>query len=109
MNCLARVWRTIARVGLEPIVWLGGLVLICLLDPSSERHVIICPLALLGIDACPGCGLGRSIALLARGEFAASFQAHWLGIPAVAVLFGRSFSLGFRNLKRATIHHPHHL
>jgi hypothetical protein len=40
----------------------------------------------LGVSFCPGCGLGHSIAWLARGDLAASFQAHPLGLPAVGLV-----------------------
>lgn len=40
----------------------------------------------LGID-CPGCGLQRSVVLLIKGEFAASFQMYPALLPMMA-LFG---------------------
>lgn len=97
------------RIGFEPILWLAGLVLLGILGPSPEAHLRICPFALAGIEDCPGCGLGRSIAFLFRGEFAASVHAHWLGIPAAALLCVRSFTLVTQNWKRTTLHHTHNL
>ncbi|MCD8741466.1 DUF2752 domain-containing protein [Mucilaginibacter roseus] len=42
-----------------------------------------------GIGWCPGCGLGHSISWLFRGNLNNSFQAHWLGIPALAIISWR--------------------
>jgi hypothetical protein len=109
MMHLASLWAVIRRIGVEPIVWLGGLFVLCLLDPSGEPHYRICPFALAGIDWCPGCGLGRSISLLFRGEFAASLHSHWFGLPAAAILLHRSCSLAVHNWKRATVENSHHL
>ena len=110
MKPQALLRTVIRRIGVEPILWSAGLLMICLLGPSSGPHLTICPFALAGIDFCPGCGLGRSIALLVRGEFAASFQAHWFGLPATAILLTRSLSLGIRNWKHPALSYdPHHL
>ncbi len=105
MEILTRLRSSLQRIGLEPIVWLGGLALVCVLGPGSESHIVICPFALLGIDWCPGCGLGRSIAFLARGDIAASLHAHWLGIPALVILLARSITLTHRNVNRTTTHY----
>ena len=99
----------IHRIGVEPLLWLAGLVALCLLGPSSEPHLRLCPLALTGIETCPGCGLGRSIALLFRGELSASFRAHWFGLPATAILLTRSLTLSIHTWKRTAPHDPHHL
>jgi hypothetical protein len=109
MKSSVLLWATIRRIGMEPILWVGGLLVLCLLGPSPEPHLRLCPFALSGIEFCPGCGLGRSIALLFRGEFFASFQAHWFGLPATAILLTRSLSLGLRNWKRTSGHNLHHL
>lgn len=102
--------RSIVRaIGLEPILWLGGIATLAILGATSETHFTICPLALAGLDFCPGCGLGRSIALLLHGEVVRSFEAHWLGLPATVILVGRSLSLAARNWKHrdTTDHHQH--
>jgi hypothetical protein len=78
---------------LEALVWIAGLLTLGLLDPTQEAHVTICPLANLGFEFCPGCGLGRSISFLFRGEFLQSFQSHPLGIAAVPILLHRIFVL----------------
>jgi hypothetical protein len=56
------------------------------MDPTGDHLLRLCPLDALGASFCPGCGLGHAVAYLARGDLAASIQAHPLGIPAVLIL-----------------------
>lgn len=56
------------------------------MDPAGTHMISLCPLDALGVPFCPGCGLGHAVAHLARGELAASLQAHPLGLPAVLIL-----------------------
>ena len=94
MTSLLILFRSAAahvrRIPVEPVVWLLGVGAMAALDPSATAEPSWCLFRRLGIEGCPGCGLGHSIAHLARGHVAASVQAHPLGIPAVAVLLGRS-------------------
>ena len=77
----------------EAWMWIIGLVALVLLAPSLENHVSICIPSALGIDFCPGCGLGASIGHLVRGELVESWAAHPLAVPTVAILIGRIFHL----------------
>lgn len=77
----------------EPMIWLSALLILGLADLSSETHISLCPLANLGFDFCPGCGLGHSIGYALKGDLEASFNAHPLGIFAIVILLYRSFSL----------------
>jgi hypothetical protein len=76
----------------EALVWLIGLACIALLDPTHD-HFSICPFTQIGFDFCPGCGLGRSIGYLFRGEFIQSFKTHPLGLLAVTILTLRTITL----------------
>lgn len=69
-----------------------------MLEPHSESHFSLCPLSQLGFDLCPGCGLGRSMNLLANGDFQASWSMHPLGMVAFVVIFHRIWNL-VKNLK----------
>ena len=69
-----------------------------MLEPHSEHHLSLCPLSQLGFDWCPGCGLGRSMNLLARGEFQASRSMHPLAILAYVVILHR-IGILVKNLK----------
>lgn len=80
----------------EWIALLGMLLLATTLDPTSSAPSY-CILKQLGSDFCPGCGLGRSMALASQGSYQASFQMHPLGIVAIPVLMFRVIQLLIRN------------
>jgi hypothetical protein len=79
--------RHLRAVPVEAAVWTAGLALMAAMDPATAGPTA-CLFDQLGAEWCPGCGLGHAVAYLARGEVAASVQAHPLGIPAVAILTG---------------------
>ena len=91
-------------VPVEAAVWAVGLGLLAAVDPHAPDAATFCPFhhvgawlgAALGggpLAFCPGCGLGRSIAALWRGDLALAWSLHPLGIPAVAVLGHRILTL----------------
>ena len=77
---------------LELFFWSLALVLLAT-SASSVHHFTLCPLANLGFDWCPGCGLGRSITALFHGDVATSFKLHWFGIPALGLILHRIYQL----------------
>lgn len=77
----------------ELIIWVSALVYLALIDPFASKHLDLCVFHNIGIEFCPGCGLGRSIAMLFEGEFVEAFKTHPLGLVAVAILSYRIFSL----------------
>ncbi len=85
-RALQRGWTRLRAVPKEAFVWIAGLLAMASADPTAPPLLDLCLFDALGAAFCPGCGLGHAIAWLARGEVAASFQAHPLGMPAVAVL-----------------------
>ena len=76
----------------EATLWIVGIMLVVIPDPSLERTWTLCIFDWIGLSFCPGCGLGHAVAYLFRGELMLSLQAHLLGIPVVVVLLGRSIS-----------------
>lgn len=82
----------------EWIVLLFGLLLMVFLDPMSQAQSI-CPVKRLNFEFCPGCGLGRSIAYLFKGELLTSIQTHPAGILAVLFIPARIVSIFHRNHK----------
>ncbi|WP_259091678.1 DUF2752 domain-containing protein [Mucilaginibacter dorajii] len=66
---------------------------LALTPPQATSHFTLCPLKLMGITWCPGCGLGHSIIYLFHGQLRNSFHAHWLGVPAVLVISHRIYVL----------------
>jgi hypothetical protein len=94
---LQKVWLLI---GFEAVVWVLGLLFLIFVHIPGETHFTICPLANLGINFCPGCGLGNSISYLFRGEFLFSFQSHPLGIFALIIIVLRIISIIKNNRRR---------
>jgi hypothetical protein len=88
----------IKKIPLELIFWVGSLVAILTINPDAGNHFSLCPLDNLGFSWCPGCGLGRSMNLLARGEIQASWSMHPLAMLAYGVILHRIWTL-IKNLK----------
>lgn len=98
------------RNQLEGWFWLTAITLLAFSDPDHHDHFSLCLFSLLGIDFCPGCGLGHSIALLFRLRIWESVCTHPLGIPAVVILLHRSYSLllyPFITIQKSNHHEPH--
>jgi hypothetical protein len=76
----------------ELIFWLTALLSLAIFDPA-QSHFSLCIFRLLGITWCPGCGIGHAISWLLHGDLQASLKAHWLGLPALMVIFYRIYSL----------------
>ena len=76
----------------EGFFWLTALVLLALMSPTLDEPSL-CAFRWLGIESCPGCGLGHSISAAFRGQFSASFDFHPLGIFAIIILSIRIFSV----------------
>jgi hypothetical protein len=77
----------------ELCTWLTGLLFLALMNPAETTHFSICIFKWMGLSFCPGCGLGHSVSWLFHGNLTQSFQAHPLGIFALAVLLFRIFTL----------------
>ncbi|MBK9098302.1 MAG: DUF2752 domain-containing protein [bacterium] len=87
-------------LGFEALVWIVGLLYLAFIHSPGKSHFTICPLANLGIEFCPGCGLGNSISYLFKGDFVSSFHAHPLGIFALTVLTLRIINIIKNNWRR---------
>jgi len=72
-------------VPLEAVFWTVALVAAAGIDPQASGGFNLCLIEHLGLP-CPGDGLGTGIAYLARGQWAASWNAHPLAGPVVGVL-----------------------
>lgn len=93
MSISFKILQAIRKLPFEAMLWLASLILLAIADPTHGAHFSVCPLALAGFDGCPGCGLGRSVAFLFKGEFESSFRSHPLGIAAVIILSFRIIQL----------------
>jgi hypothetical protein len=77
----------------ELIFWLTAVTSLAFFDPAGQSHFTLCVFKLMGITWCPGCGIGHAISWLLHGNLQASWHAHWLGVPALAVIFHRIYCL----------------
>ena len=77
----------------ELTAWVSAILLLALMDPATNTHYSFCFFKFLGINFCPGCGLGHSISYLFHGDLKQSFNSHPLGFFAVAVIFYRIYQL----------------
>ncbi|WP_262247988.1 DUF2752 domain-containing protein [Parapedobacter soli] len=96
----------LSKLPIEWMCWIAALGLLYFSDPHVH-HFSLCPLDNLGIAWCPGCGVGRSIALLMHGNIEASLGMHWLGIPAFLVIVYRIFVLSKREYYLLTKYNQH--
>ena len=93
----SKVIFNIRMLGLEGIIWIAGFVYLAFFSNPGQSHFTICPLAHLGINYCPGCGLGNSISYIFRGEIINSISAHPLGLAAILVISFRIIELTLKN------------
>lgn len=82
----------------EWVALAAGLILMALLDPA-EPAASFCPIDRIGLQFCPGEGLGKSIAFAFRGDLTASVASHPAGIAAIFIMTGRITSILHRNYK----------
>ena len=85
--------KHLKQINLEAFIWIVALIYFMLINPYQPKHLDFCVFSLVGVENCPGCGLGKSISLLFHGEIIASFNSHPLGIPAVVLIIRRIIHL----------------
>jgi hypothetical protein len=78
----------------ELLFWIAALIALAIADPSLEPQYSLCPLKLMGIKWCPGCGIGHSISWLLHGNLTNSWRSHWFGVPALFIIGYRIIILG---------------
>jgi hypothetical protein len=99
---LIKFRKIIRLIEWEALIWFSGLVYLLFTNPYYTEHISICPYKNLGINFCPGCGLGRAIAYLFHGDILNSFNTHPLAIPALILIIIRIVQL---LRKKFMIHH----
>ncbi len=87
---------------IEILVWSLALLYLALINPDVPRLFSFCLFHNIGLEFCPGCGLGRSISYFLHGNIAQSFLTHPLGIPAVFILAHRIALLSLHQYYRKT-------
>lgn len=81
-------WTLFLKQNLEAFIWLLALVLLAFM-PVDATDTSLCMFHQLGIESCPGCGLGHSISAALHGDLVLSIDGHPLGIIAVVLLIFR--------------------
>lgn len=82
----------------EIVVFSVGLLLMALMDPTTDYKSSWCLYEMAGINFCPGEGLGHSIAYTFRGNIHKAMEANILGPLSVIILTVRIGTLVRNNL-----------
>ncbi|WP_218625333.1 DUF2752 domain-containing protein [Mucilaginibacter sp. dw_454] len=88
----------------ELLFWIAAIVALAATNPSAASQYTLCPLKLMGVTWCPGCGIGHSISWLLHGNLIKSWHAHWFGVPALLIISYRIFVLGRRALRPENVY-----
>ncbi len=80
-------------LNIEALIWILGLIYLYFVNTDS--HYSFCIIKNLGIDFCPGCGLGRSIHYIMHFQIIKSLDTHPLGLFGLIILLNRIFTLLF--------------
>lgn len=86
---------------IELLFWLSAIVLLFFLNPTNSEFSL-CVFRWIGIQHCPGCGLGHSIHSALHARFVQSFNEHLMGMPALIIIFHRISQLIYP--KKTTIY-----
>ncbi len=88
-----KIIKILKKLDFEAVFWLTAFAYLAFINPYAPKHLDFCLFSLVGIENCPGCGLGKSISMIFHGDFAGSFNAHPLGIPAIILIVKRIYKL----------------
>lgn len=105
---MQRIKKIVRNISLEAVFWIIALLYLFFINPYEVQKFTLCPFHNLGIEYCPGCGLGRSISFLYHGDFFHSLKTHPLGIAAFILILLRIIQLikqtikNFQSQKRGT-------
>lgn len=72
---------------IELCFWVTAIILLFFMQ--AEEGNSLCFFHWIGINSCPGCGIGHSIHSALHLKFAASIHQHPLGIISVLIIFNR--------------------
>ncbi len=68
----------------ELFFWVAALIGLYTADLHTD--FTLCIPSHLGVENCPGCGIGHAITEAMHGNFLSSWNYHILGIPALVIL-----------------------
>lgn len=86
----------IRKIEWEGVLWFTALIYLCFVNPYQTQSFTFCLFHNLGIDFCPGCGLGRSISFLYYADIINSFKTHPFGILALLLISYRTAILAIK-------------
>ena len=92
-----KTWLNLRRIPLEAYLWIAALTYLMFIDPLQTQHFSLCPFNNIGIDFCPGCGLGKSISFIYHFDFMNSIKTHPLGIAALIIILYRIVTLIYKS------------
>lgn len=87
--------QKIKLLQLELLFFTGALIALFFTNVTQPQYSL-CPLKLVNLNFCPGCGLGRSLHYLMHGEFKLAWQTHYLAFLALPVLVHRICLLTYK-------------
>ena len=76
------------KARLELICWSATLIVLFFM-PVDNNGQSLCIFRFIGLQSCPGCGLGHSIHYALNFQLSQSFHAHFFGLPAVLIILHR--------------------
>ncbi|RYY62448.1 MAG: DUF2752 domain-containing protein [Chitinophagaceae bacterium] len=84
---------------LPTLIWTAALGALFFLDPAQDGPSL-CLFKALGSSWCPGCGLGHAVHYALHGQWTASLEAHWLGLPATGALIVQALQPLIRHFQK---------
>ncbi len=90
---MKRISYYIKFIEWEAVLWVVALSYLLFINPYEVQRFTLCPFHNIGIENCPGCGLGRSISFFYHFDFINSFKTHPLGLFAFAIISIRIIGL----------------
>lgn len=82
------------KARLELICWSAALLVLFFMAVDNNDQSL-CIFRFIGLQSCPGCGLGHSIHYALHFQLSQSFHAHFFGLPAVLIILHRIKQLLF--------------
>lgn len=92
---------------LELVIWVIALVVLYFMQTTTASKSL-CIFSWMGIQQCPGCGIGHSINAALHLQFAGSFKYHPMGIIAIVIIFNRIKQLAFKSIKNTHVQQPNY-
>lgn len=80
--------KKLLKENTELLFWITGLILLFFMNTAGPEQSL-CFFRFIGFEKCPGCGLGHAIKEALHFHLTQSFDAHFMGIPAILIILHR--------------------